>query len=537
MPIESQTLDTSTGMDPVNCFAHFSPKDRQIVDQSLGAHKRFVYGEAIHLGRRSEEADPVESVRFFVQFVMNQFYYVAHSRDGRAVVASNVVGSQQCGLEGADENPPAIMVLGIGGPFPPFSTDVDPFHLSMTERYRHCVVPIMVSRTKESSQAANWAHVARNLFSKQPARLFFYGLEFLGRNCRIVLCHRAGSQFSPYIGMGDMYLSSIIYTCLPWDPIMLGFDGGSSPIGGKIGYLVLRSGTVYATQNDGSPIHHRICDKIQSRGSTVWRVKRVNPEGGLQATTHIVKQSWRTAKSILAELKLLAMLRGLSGFAQVKGHVPKMRIDVLPGISEKIASAMTEEMRLTFSNIVFEDHGRPLDRFASTQELLYATRDAVRGIIYLWGLGILHTNIDPSHILISRSDDNVSGVRGVLIDFKDAQQVGHNGRLPRASYRMGLPSFHSLSVLHVKWDSLTFRPRTPYDDMESVFWILVGICQTFTAPGCQIDDPKHIHRSVRRYWLRFPEDENLPSDPELVAKKELLGLQLHESAAYHGRIA
>ncbi|KAG9021930.1 hypothetical protein FRB95_001135 [Tulasnella sp. JGI-2019a] len=176
---------------------------------------------------------------------------------------------------------------------------------------------------------------------------------------------------------------------------------------------------------------------------------------------------------------------------------------------------------------VFEDVGENLSETRDAMQLIDVASDCLQAIRELWEAGILHRDISFGNLLMTTRHP----LRGFVIDLGLAMWIGKDGKAQGGSdvhhHLTGTLPFIAASLLPEDCD-----PRPPHavgHDIESLFWVLLWTCLTFSGmaqPTC---------------WMVNTLDNLNGADPATVgSKKSTLLLSphlIHIEGKYHAATA
>ncbi|KDR85780.1 hypothetical protein GALMADRAFT_52865, partial [Galerina marginata CBS 339.88] len=172
-----------------------------------------------------------------------------------------------------------------------------------------------------------------------------------------------------------------------------------------------------------------------------------------------------------------------------------------------------------FSRIVLKHGGKPVYKFTSPGEVLYAFRDAIAGHQNLWNAGILHRDVSINNILIGLPGSK-PGYRGLLIDLDLSVWTDPRRNPAELEIRTGTRAFQSVNVLHSYDPDRRAHSHDYLDDLESFFYVLC-----FIACGFDVAKPKPkddvIAEEIRPFPIGLSEWENTNPRWAVNAKKAM----------------
>ncbi|KAJ2915009.1 hypothetical protein MD484_g5421, partial [Candolleomyces efflorescens] len=331
-------------------------------------------------------------------------------------------------------------------------------------------------------QVAQAAIYARQIFIHQPNRRFVRVLGIIGHYMRLFHFDRSGAQYTPPLNFDNnprTFVRLILGLSSP-NEADLGLD---TSIQWRVvnGRKVSGTLTTRTAENADRVYHLADVDPFFSRsqifgcGTTCWAVS--DPESGEKL---LVKDTWRLDNGSAEHVHLKEAV-GLPGVAQMiscepnRGHTKDLRS---PGTDEPLNFEDRIETR-----VIIKRYGHPIIYFKSAKQLLCALRDAIAGHRGLFKKGTLHRDVSIQNVVLGLPGAD-PGERGTLIDFDLATRCGAAGFHPPMDWQMGIPLFHSTSVLYsADLEEYGPFPHDHVDDIESFFWILTYIVYTYDSKG------------------------------------------------------
>lgn len=369
---------------------------------------------------------------------------------------------------------------------------------------------------------------ARQVFSKQPTRLFLHGFYLRGPFLELWVFDRSGAISGDVIHVRDSYLrflSVLVGYRLMTDEELgngniIETDGtgrtfitpraAASPV--PLGKLLL--------EDEGIVIP----EDIVGEGTTCYRVKRPR----VDRWEHVVKFKWRLAsdrpeeellrfvneKNVLGVIHLdfheeitstLKLRQGLQCgnnriFPTTQNQNQENECSKTADQSAVGITHFTQETDMSFENrvltcIMTSPAGRSLHTFKTTLELLQVFRDAIMAHRSLYqDAGLLHRDISANNIIITDPQGETGDVsKGILIDFDVAVQVDVGAT--HSAQIIGTRPFMAIGVLKG-------RRHTYRHDLESFLYVFLWtvICGRAQEP---------LTSSKLRLWRRSSNFEEL----------------------------
>ncbi|KII94496.1 hypothetical protein PLICRDRAFT_169250 [Plicaturopsis crispa FD-325 SS-3] len=371
------------------------------------------------------------------------------------------------------------------------------------------VIDFKVDSTVDSRMAHNRVQLgvyARECFVSHQGRRFVYTALVTQTRIRILLYDRCGVMSSAWVNIHEdpvTFVRVILGLCLD-NEAELGYDTNiywnkgsvrvilapapaasvDSPVvsgGPRVEYVIV-------DQND-RPSREPFASRqtVRGRGAACWRVKYENK-------IYVIKDCWRP-DGREKEWELLEIVRSEDGVGKIFAYDESADATISgirPGADnaakrtpvnwaslcqhiprcEECCTVLSDR---TFSRIVLESYGRPLEKFNTRKQLLCALYDAVNGHWNLWKKKILHRDISKNNILLGSDALDVAGNRGILIDLDLAIKI-HRDHALQGDWRTGTRAFQSINVLEGDpWC------HSHEDDLESFLYVLCWICHLYIS--------------------------------------------------------
>ncbi|KAF8956463.1 hypothetical protein BDZ97DRAFT_1851662 [Flammula alnicola] len=371
---------------------------------------------------------------------------------------------------------PDVAILGSGTNFKP-----EAVHAGIPN-YDICASPVEVKTQHNFTKGENLTQIAiytRQLFIQQSNRKFVCCPIITEKYARLYIFDRSGvhvHQSSPiHIHQEATDFVRLILGVSSPDDSLIGFDTSIYWLGDKrvLETVDADKNPVTLTLEPVKPIFYR--RTIRGRGTCCWKAK--DDEGKVV----LVKDAWRS-RGRTAEWKLLEAVKGLAGVGQMIAYEDNddQHISTLRGITVFLEGFCDR----TFSRLILEYYGPPIEGFETPQDLLFAYRDAIAGHQNLLNIGILHRDVSINNILIAKSG-SAPGNRGVLIDLDMAIRINVAERSVQADFRTGTRAFQSLNV--VQSCGKTNMTQDYLDDLESFYYVLCWVCFGYAGPNKILD--------------------------------------------------
>ncbi|KAF8953523.1 hypothetical protein BDZ97DRAFT_1872005 [Flammula alnicola] len=360
---------------------------------------------------------------------------------------------------------PDVAILGSGTNFKPEAVRAG------IPNYDICASPVEVKTQHNFTKGDNLTQIAiysRQLFIQQSNRKFVCCPIITEKYARLYIFDRSGvhvHQSSPiHIHQEATDFVRLILGVSSPDDSVIGFDTSIYWLGDKrvLETVDADKNPVTLTLEPEKPIFYR--RTIRGRGTCCWKAK--DDEGKVV----LVKDAWRS-RGRTAEWKLLEAVKGLAGVGQMIAYEDNddQHISTLRGITVFVEGFCDR----TFSRLILEYYGPPIEGFETPQDLLFACHDAIAGHQNLLNIGILHRDVSISNILIGKSG-SAPGNRGVLIDLDMAIRINVAERSVQADFRTGTRAFQSLNV--VRSCGKANMTQDYLDDLESFYYVLCWVC-------------------------------------------------------------
>ncbi|KAF8971763.1 hypothetical protein BDZ97DRAFT_2025280 [Flammula alnicola] len=412
-----------------------------------------------------------------IQAILQHFDY----SDTRSVV--NTHNKQFKHVDGREEYnlpqltmSPNVAILGSGTNFKPEAVRAG------IPNYDICASPVEVKTQKNFMKGQNLTQISiytRQLFIQQSNRKFVCCPIITEKYARLYIFDRSGvhvHQSSPiHIHQEATDFVRLILGVSSPDDSIIGFDTSIYWLGDKrvLETVDADKNPVTLTLEPERPIFYR--RTIRGRGTCCWKSK--DDEGKVV----LVKDAWRS-RGRTAEWKLLEAIKGLAGVGQMIAYEDNddQHISTLRGITVFLEGFCDR----TFSRLILEYYGPPIEDFENPQDLLFAYRDAIAGHQNLLNIGILHRDVSINNILIGKPG-SPPGNRGILIDLDMAVRINVAERSVQADFRTGTRAFQSPNV--IQSCGRTNMTQDYLDDLESFYYVLCWVCFGYSGPKTILD--------------------------------------------------
>ncbi|KAJ7509679.1 hypothetical protein B0H11DRAFT_1702666 [Mycena galericulata] len=315
---------------------------------------------------------------------------------------------------------------------------------------------------------------AREVFIKQPNRLFVYAPVMTGETIRVIQFDRSGAQYSEPIDYHDdpIFFIKLVVLFSSLDEKLVGYDTSIYWENGK--RMLAMDGEPTA---DAEPLFAR--RTIRSRGTVCWRVK-------CEGREFLIKDYWGV-DTRTRESEFLKEVAGTKGVGQMHAFTNDRESTCHlrgfePG-SRMMSTTETFVPNRSLSRLALEMYMDTLNTATSAHQLLSAVRDIVSGHRdALLSKGILHRDISFTNLLLSSRETDF----GVLIDFDMAKKmedllanVGTEG-----DSRTGTRAYQSFKVLIDEYQKLGHHDHM--DDLESIYYVLFHVCYGHDLTGAPL---------------------------------------------------
>ncbi|TRM59109.1 hypothetical protein BD626DRAFT_409583 [Schizophyllum amplum] len=321
---------------------------------------------------------------------------------------------------------------------------------------------------------------AANVFASQGDRFFHIGIALAGDSFQVAYFDRAGRVLS---GIRDAHRCCVLFT-----RVLMGLTMLDASYCGKDTSLASRGGQFFVTVGG---LEYRIVEtlsigkEICGRGTVCWRCRRSDSD-----KDYVIKNIWADKRQHPTEGDFLRMASSIDGIANLVCDEPVPwphdehrttvwlrdlvqgpdRADVLSGVPH-----------LELRRLVFDQYGKPLEEFATKDELILALRDAVEAHEQLYDTkDVLHCDISDNNIVLCEVPGS-SRRRGLLIDLDSAIVAKPDGE-----YKRG-PIGRTAGTLPFTACAILLSPDTvahsPWHDMESFLYVLMIICSSYAGPS------------------------------------------------------
>ncbi|KAJ6577466.1 hypothetical protein B0H19DRAFT_932671 [Mycena capillaripes] len=297
---------------------------------------------------------------------------------------------------------------------------------------------------------------AREVFIKQPNRLFVYAPIMTGKTIRVLQFDRSGVQVSRTIDYHQkpIFFIMLIVLFSSLDEALIGYDTSTTWRAGRCVITMFdildQNGKV---AEDPQPLFAR--RTIRSRGTVCWRVRYGNRE-------LLVKDYWGVDARV-RESEFLKELAGIKGIGQMFAFTNE-RYSTFSLRGFKAGSRVLSDTQHLVPNRVFtrlalQMYGLTLNAATSARQLLCRHRDA------FLQKDILNRDISFNNLLLaSRESDS-----GVLIDFDMAKKMQAISATTEGDSRTGTRAYQSFKVL-LQDNRLGHHDHM--DDLESIYYVL-----------------------------------------------------------------
>ncbi|KAL1658397.1 hypothetical protein GGF50DRAFT_38757, partial [Schizophyllum commune] len=168
--------------------------------------------------------------------------------------------------------------------------------------------------------------------------------------------------------------------------------------------------------------------------------------------------------------------------------------DVLQGPEH--LSILRDHPRMELRRLVLRPYGRPLEDFASIDELLAGFNDAIQAHHRLYERCILHCDISDNNVMLHEPDERDRS-RGLLVDLDCAVFVRGSDAVGPRGYGKGTHPFIACNILNPDRS----EARAPRHDLESFLYVLMYICTTCSGPHDTPREDFDIDDSPMGPWL------------------------------------
>ncbi|TRM56474.1 hypothetical protein BD626DRAFT_619197 [Schizophyllum amplum] len=318
---------------------------------------------------------------------------------------------------------------------------------------------------------------AANAFATQQDRLYHVGLALGGDVVQLACYDRAGLVLSVPCNVHD---TPVIFARM-----IMGLTLLDKTHGGKDPSIVSRNGLRFVTVGG---LEYEIAETLSITKdihgrTTCWRCRLPDSDQDF-----VVKNVWADKKRPITEGEFLEMAASLEGVADVVCEETVLRPDGMPYTTTVLRDALggTSERwaiighipQLELRRLVLKPYARPLQEFASKEELLSVLRDSVKAHWDLYEVkDVLHCDISDNNIMIHEQPGS-SLRRGLLIDLSCAVLVKGREKVGPIGRRTGTLPFMACDIVQYS-DRVA---HGPWHDLESFLYVLMIICAIYSGP-------------------------------------------------------
>ncbi|KAL1729885.1 hypothetical protein EV714DRAFT_212057 [Schizophyllum commune] len=328
------------------------------------------------------------------------------------------------------------------------------------------------------------------VFRYQETRIYHIGIAFAGDSFQVAYYDRAGCILSGIYNVHEhpgtlvrtvMGLSYLGDSYLGKDTSIVSRDGRQYTSVGGVEYEILEC---LASSGD-----------ILGKGTTCWRCRRPSTDAQL-----VIKSKWTVVHPYrTSEAEFLKKAAGINGVTTLVCEDKVLRAngspqdtmwlrDVLQG-PERL-TILRDHPRMELRRLVLQPCGRPLEDFASKDELLGGFNDSIQGA------RILHCDISDNNVMLHDPDERDRS-RGLLVDLDCAVFVRGADAVGPRGYGKGTHPFIACNVLNPD----RCEARAPWHDLESFLYVLMYICTTCSGPHDTPRENFDIDDSPMGPWL------------------------------------
>lgn len=339
---------------------------------------------------------------------------------------------------------------------------------------------------------------AANVFSSQEDRMYHTGIAFAGDTFQFVYFDRAGCIMS---GILDTHAD-----CIFLARVLMGLTILDSSYCGKDTSVVSRDGhrfVIVGGQEYQIAETLSISRDIRGRGTVCWRCRRPGSE-----MDFVIKNIWADVRQHPSEGDFLRKASNIHGISQLVCE------EVIPWPGGELRTTfwlrdyLEGEMRYDIADriphleqrrLVLEPYGRPLEEFASKDELLFAIRDAICAHQILYEReNVLHCDISDNNIVLCEQA-GASRRQGLLIDLDCAALVEM-----KKEYRLG-PIGRKAGTLPFMACDILQHPRHAahalWHDLESFLYVLMLTCASYAGPSNMPRKDLNVRTSLIGPWF------------------------------------
>ncbi|KAI5829623.1 hypothetical protein K523DRAFT_304498 [Schizophyllum commune Tattone D] len=325
----------------------------------------------------------------------------------------------------------------------------------------------------------------------QETRIYHIGIAFAGDSFQVAYYDRAGCVLSGIYNVHE-HPGTLVRT-------VMGLSYLDDSYLGKDTSVVLRDGREFTTVGG---VEYEIVECLASdgdilgNGTTCWRCRRPDTDAQF-----VIKTKWTVVYPYrTSEAEFLKKAAGIDGVTTLICEDKVLRAngfpqdtmwlrDVLQG-PERL-SILRDHPRMELRRLVLRPYGRPLEDFASIDELLAGFNDAIKG-----ARRILHCDISDNNVMLHDPDERDRS-RGLLVDLDCAVFVRGADAVGPRGYGKGTHPFIACNVLNPD----RYEARAPWHDLESFLYVLMYICATCSGPHDTPRENFDIDDSPMGPWL------------------------------------
>ncbi|KAL1699581.1 hypothetical protein EV121DRAFT_215948 [Schizophyllum commune] len=328
------------------------------------------------------------------------------------------------------------------------------------------------------------------VFHHQETRIYHIGIAFAGDSFQVAYYDRAGCVLSGIYNVHEhpgtlvrtvMGLSYLDDSYLGKDTSIISRDGREFTTVGGVEYEI-----VECLASDGD---------ILGNGTTCWRCRRPDTDAQF-----VVKTKWTVVHPHrTSDAEFLKKAAGIDGVTTLVCEDKVWRANGLPQDTMWLRDVLQgperlpilrDHPRMELRRLVLRPYGRPLEDFASVDELLAGFSDAIKGA------RILHCDISDNNVMLHDPDERDRS-RGLLVDPDCAVFVRREGAVGPRGYGKGTHPFIACNVLNPDRS----EARAPWHDLESFLYVLMYICTTCSGPHDTPRENFDIDDSPMSPWL------------------------------------
>ncbi|KAL1745174.1 hypothetical protein HDZ31DRAFT_14340, partial [Schizophyllum fasciatum] len=319
---------------------------------------------------------------------------------------------------------------------------------------------------------------AANVFAAQEDRLYHIGIAFAGDTLQLAYFDRAGRVLS---GTYHVHANPKLLV-----RIVMGLTLLDKSYGGKDTSIITRDARRFVTV---AGVEYEIMNTVSlnrrmvSRGTICWHCRRPDSEEDF-----VIKHTWANKKRRTTEGEFLAEAADIDGVAELVCEEVVRRRDGSPQDTLWLREVLQGSERLAFvghcpmlelRRLVMRPYARPLEEFASKDELLVVLTDTIEAHLELYEQhDILHCDISDNNVMLRRSRGSSQRL-GLLVDFDCATFVRGLERVGPMGRKLGTLPFMACDLLY----PTLCVAHGPWHDLESFLYVLMFICANYSGPS------------------------------------------------------